>query len=131
SKGDIIQMLFNERWDENRRQLRRSDVSLADVADAIRLYNEQHSDDRVSDRNPANFFKDLTRHRARANAIWPTEVFQRGFTGRALVGGGQCFQFVAIAQGQSEPFPENIPGPTPATRVHPITSAVVPLASRR
>jgi hypothetical protein len=131
SKADIIRIIFNDLWNEEMQSLTRAEVSLAEVVTAIRAYNAKHPEARVSDRNPANFYKDLTRRRATANESWPREIFERGFTGRQLVGGGQCFQFVRRAEGQEEPFPETIPGPSPETHIYPITSAVLPVASRR
>jgi len=125
-------LLFEQRWDEDRGALRRSEVSLSDVSRAIRAVNPslpQHR--RLSDRNPANFFKDFIRNRASANSNWPASILERGYTARQTTGEGQCFEFVPLAEGQTEPFPRLVPEPCNSTARHRIESASLPLASRK
>src|ERR1051325_1903820 len=133
SKPQIIERIFDARWDANNKQLRKSIVTLDDVSEAIRawnLENQKNPDAQLSDRNPANFFKDLTRKRANANKNWPASVFVRGFTARQLTGGGQCFEFIGRSSAQTEPFPLSVPGPSAETPIHRMSSAVLPVASR-
>jgi len=107
-------------------------VSLSDVSEAIREVNRSAPENRpLSDRNPANFFKDFIRNRASANRNWPASVLERGHTARQTTGEGQCFEFVPLAQGQTEPFPPLVPEPSGSTPRHRIESASLPLASRK
>lgn len=126
-------MLFEKRWDESTRSINASLVSLTEVSEAIASFNTKYRSQRnpISTRNPANFFKDIIRHRAAGNRVWPKSVFQLGYTGRQVTGANACFEFVPISQGQEEPFPSRIPDPTPSTPVVRIASVSMPLASRR
>lgn len=129
-KTQIVEALFNERWDEQAGSLRQPVIMLQEVTTAIQRWNQEHPDDQLSARNPANFFKDLTRRRATANASWPTSVFERGYTARQVTGASRCFEFVPVRENQTEPFPLSVPAPTDDTPRHEITSAVLPIASR-
>src|SRR5207249_2400373 len=99
AKTEIIESIFNARWNEKTRQLNKTMVTLRDVATAIHSFNEKNPTADMSARNPANFFKDLTRIRDRANSNWPASVFKRGFTARQMTGGGLCFEFIPISKG--------------------------------
>jgi len=132
NKAPIIKIIFDRLWNERDGAFSRSEVTLDDVQSAIRHHNANNPNAKaVSDRNPANFFKDFTRRRASANQQWPAEIFAKRFSGRQLVGEGKCFEFVPIVPGQLEPFPSKIPGPSVNTPVHSISSLVLPLASLR
>src|SRR5262245_11899615 len=105
---------------------------LHDVQAAIRKHNAEHpSPDNLSDRNPANFFKDFVRRRDSANLHFPKEVFEHGFTARQVTQGGACFEFVPVDVGQTEPFPSKTPqlSAEALDRVHKIQSMSLPLAS--
>ena len=130
-KTQIVESVFNARWDQRTRTVSDRIVTLEQVADAIRRYNSAHPESKLSDRNPANFFKDFIRNRNRANANWPASVFKRGYTARQLTGSNECFEFVPLALGQTEPFPNLIPAPTELTPRCRIESVSLPLASRR
>jgi hypothetical protein len=131
-KTAIVQAIFVKLRDANTGQLTRTVVTLADIGEAIREYNLAHSGESlVSDRNPANFWKDMTRRRRSANDAWPVAVFTAGFTGRQLTGQGRSFEFISLKSGQTEAFPEGVPLPTVDTPRHTIASAILPLASRR
>jgi len=132
-KAPIIELLFEDRWDERTHRLRDPVVSLDEVADAIRRYNaeQSHGAPHVSDRNPANFFKDFIRRRGRANANWPASVTRKGYTARQRTGEGRCFEFVPMAPGQREPFSPACPAPDEHTPTHRIQSASLPPLSRR
>jgi hypothetical protein len=132
-KTDIIERLFLKRWDSTTTSLSNPIVTLEDVSEAIREHNAANPAARLmSDRNPANFFKDFIRVKERANANWPKSILDRGYTARQVTGGNLCFEFVPLAPGQSVPFPFNtVPPPTEHTPRHRIESASLPLASRR
>lgn len=132
AKTAVIELLFKQRWDQDRGTLRRPEVSLSDVSSAIRAVNpslQEHR--RLTDRNPANFFKDFIRNRGSANSNWPASVLQRGYTARQTTGEGHCFEFVPLAHGQTEPFLPLVPDPSESTPRHRIESASLPLASRK
>jgi hypothetical protein len=130
SKTQIIEAIFNARWNQQTQQLNNPIVTLQEVASAIRDFSHKDAELQLSANNPANFFKDLTRNRERANINWPESVFKRGFTARQLTGGGLCFEFIKAAQGQTEPFPLSIAAPSDTTPRQRITSVVLPAASR-
>lgn len=133
TKQEIFERIFVARWDAERGQLSNALVSLDDVAEAIREVNASRPNERpMSDRNPANFFKDFIRDKARSNRRWPQSIRAEGFTARQVTGGGACFEFVPFEPGQADPFPINIvPPPAPAAERHNIESVSLPLASRR
>lgn len=108
-KTIVFEELFNECWDEASRRLNRSVVTLRDVQRKIQDYNRS-STRAISDRNPANFFKDFVRRIDRANAQWPPSVLERGYTAVQVTGGGKAFEFVPLPQGQTEAFPRLEPG---------------------
>jgi hypothetical protein len=131
-KPAVIELLFDERWDSQSKQLSRPVVTLADVQRAIHSYNAAHPATPLSARNPANFFKDFIRNKRNANTNWPARVWQSGFTAKQVTGENRCFEFVPLVEGQDEPFPLNrVPAPSEATPRHSLESASLPLASRR
>lgn len=79
-------------------------MTLQDVAEAIRACNTQDGKDR-SDRNPANFLKDVIRSRG-ASKIWPRKIALLGYTGEQRTGTGDSFEFVPLSAGDDEPFPD-------------------------
>jgi len=101
-KTDVIERLFHGRWDPERGVIRDPVVTLADVQDEIRAAIERGA--RASDKNAANFLYDIIR-KPTANEMWPQSVFKAGYTGKQLVGTGQCFEFVKVESGDTEPFP--------------------------
>ncbi len=132
AKTDVVEQIFQKLWSDSTGQLSRNTVTLSDVQEAIREYNRAHPESkRLSDRNPANFFKDFIRNRERANKNWPKSVLERGFTAQQLTGRNACFEFVPLPEGQKTPFPNKIPDPTPQDALYKVESASLPLASRR
>lgn len=103
-KTDVILYLFEQYWDPVGNGLTKSLMTLQDVAEAIRACNARDGKGR-SDRNPANFLKDVIRSRG-ASKIWPTKIALLGFTGEQRTGAGDSFEFVPYATGQVEPFPD-------------------------
>lgn len=130
-KTTVIESLFRARFDDDSGTLSGAIVSLEEVGEAIRVFNEENGKSH-STRNPANFFKDFIRVRARANANWPAFVLASGFTGRQLTEHGSCFEFVPVTMGQTEAFPlVDFAQPSATTPRYQIESVSLPLASRR
>lgn len=101
-------------------------VTLADVQDQIREAINRGA--RASDKNAANFLYDIIRN-PNANEMWPRSVFEAGYTGRQLVGTGQCFEFVKLPQSATEPFP-NVFKWTEETKKTEVQSLSLPLLVR-
>lgn len=132
-KSEIIEALFKQRWNAQTKALTNAVVTLNDVSGAIEQYNSgRPPSQRLSTKNPANFFKDFIRNKRRANANWPLFILQAGYTARQVTGQGRCFEFVEIPPGQAVPFPETVvPLPDQNTPRHRVESVSLPLASRR
>ncbi|MBP6677452.1 MAG: hypothetical protein KA156_00030 [Paracoccus sp.] len=102
-------------------------MSLDDVAQAIRECNDLYGAT-LSDRNPANFMKDLLRG-ANASSNWPTSVAARHFTAVQRTGDGECFEFIPYRPGQTEPFPDAFGVREDAPR-YPVQSISIPLVTK-
>lgn len=126
-KTDVIDYLFERHWDEGRGILRRTLMSLTDVADAIRACNEKDGKKR-SDRNPANFLKDIVRSTT-ANKTWPARIAAHRLTGVQRTGSGDSFEFIPFKAEQREPFPDQF-RPAPDTRVVDVQTLSIPSASK-
>lgn len=103
-KTQVIEHLFEKHWDAANGALDKTLMSLDDVAQAIRECNKLYGST-LSDRNPANFMKDLLRG-ANASKNWPASVAAQRFTGIQRTGDGECFEFIPYRPGQTEPFPD-------------------------
>lgn len=103
-KTAVIEHLFDSNWDPEKKTLRKTLMSLDDVSHAIRYCNGIDSKKR-SDKNPANFLKDVVRSRNASN-IWPAKITALGYTGEQRTGAGDSFEFIRIPPGQTEPFPD-------------------------
>lgn len=132
-KLSIIEKLFFDKWNAQTQSFKGSPiVTLKEIGDAIRWHNKQNPDDKLSDRNPANFFKDFIRNRASANANWPQSVWQEKYTARQTTGGGNVFEFIKAPTDQSEPFPSFVhtyPRDPNAPR-HSLQSVSLPILAR-
>lgn len=129
-KTEVIETLFRERFDPNTGKIAKPLVTITEIGNAIRSYNAKHHT-KFSDANPANFAKDIFRTRNGANRNWPKFVFDAGFSGRQVTGGGSVFEFVPINSGQTEPFPPaEFALPSAETPIFRIESVSLPLASR-
>ncbi|WP_367786124.1 MULTISPECIES: hypothetical protein [unclassified Stenotrophomonas] len=126
-KTAVIEYLFNKNWDEATGTLRKSLMSLTDVSDAIRACNLADGKSR-SDRNPANFLKDVVRSRS-ASSIWPKSVSERKFTGVQRTGKGDSFEFVPYKDEQKQAFPDGFRHST-STKVFDMQTLSIPLASK-
>lgn len=79
-------------------------VYFQDVQDAIRYCNANLGT-KLSDRNPANFMKDMLRGR-NPSVNWPQRLADLKITARQQVGQNRVFEFVDYANGQTVPFPD-------------------------
>ena len=105
-KTIVIEHLFLKHWDEQSQALQRTLMSLDDVAQAIRDCRSLGVT--LSDRNPANFMKDLLRG-GNTSKNWPKLVADKGFAAEQRTGEGECFEFIPFAPGQAEAFPDAFP----------------------
>lgn len=131
NKTAIIEALFDKRWRGPKKPLSNPIVTLAQVQVSIRAHNKANPTNKLSTRNPANFFKDFIRKKKSANKNWPKSVLTRGYTGRQVTGKGLCFEFIPLQRGQTDPFPASGIRPSRNAVHHKIQSASMPLASRR
>src|SRR6266699_1784737 len=108
-KTIIIENIFDRRWDSKAGVVTNDLVTLTDVSDAIRRFNRKIPSGmkRMSDRNPANFFKDFIRVTSAANRNWPKSVLTRGYTARQETGAGNSFRFVRLPSGHVSAFVES------------------------
>jgi hypothetical protein len=126
-KTKIIEHLFMKHWNASNGKLDRSLMSLDDVAQAIRECNDVHGTT-LSDRNPANFMKDLLRG-ANASKNWPSFVAAKRFTGIQRTSDGECFEFIPYRLGQTEPFPDAFKVRSDAP-CFPVQSISIPLVTK-
>ncbi len=108
-KTIIIEHIFDQRWNLNTQSLTRDLITLSDVSDAIKHFNKNVPEglDPMSDRNPANFFKDFIRRTSSANRNWPKSVLSRGYTARQETGAGNSFRFIRLPAGHVTAFVES------------------------
>lgn len=126
-KTEVVERLFDKHWDESTQTLRQSLMSLEDVAQAIRECNKINGTS-LSDRNPANFMKDLMRG-ANASNNWPASVAARRYTAYQRTGDGDVFEFVPYRDDQTEPFPDVFKTREDAPR-YPVQSISLPLVTK-
>ncbi|MGI3213046.1 hypothetical protein ACROSR_18275 [Roseovarius tibetensis] len=126
-KTQVIEHLFYKHWNEAEGALDRTLMSLDDVAQAIRECNDLYGST-LSDRNPANFMKDLLRG-ANASKNWPASVASRRFTGVQRTGDGESFEFIPYRPGQTEPFLDAFGVRNDAPR-YPVQSISIPLVTK-
>lgn len=126
-KTKVIEHLFDKFWDQNTNSLSKTLMSLDDVAQAIRDCNALYGST-LSDRNPANFMKDLLRG-ANASQNWPKSVAKQLFTGIQRTSDSDCFEFIPYKKGQTEPFPDAFKVRANAS-VYPIQSLSLPLVTK-
>lgn len=127
AKTRVVEHLFFENWDPERQRLRKSVMSLEQVSRAIRACNEKYGTS-LSDRNPANFLKDLLRGR-NTSRNWPESVAALGYTAVQRTGSGDAFEFILYGAGQTAPFADRFPIMSDAPRCA-IQSLSMPLAMK-
>lgn len=132
-KPEVIEKLFEAKWDPTTGMLREHVVTLEEVQRAILEYNAAHPDRKpVSARNPANFIKDIERRRRTAVNHWPRSVADKGYSAVQETGGNACFRFVKLAPGAAPFGGEAFINPPPL-ELSPIVveSLSLPLASKQ
>lgn len=122
----VIEHLFFKHWDEKSSSLSKASMSLDDIAEAIRECREHGVT--LSDRNPANFLKDILRG-GNASAKWPNSVAEKRYSAVQRTGSGECFEFIPYRPEQTEPFPDDFPVRPSAVR-YPIQSTSIPLVTK-
>jgi hypothetical protein len=123
-KTQVIEDLFFHRYDPKTETLADDIVTLADVSEAIRRVG-----DGLSNRNPANFMKDIVRSPSR-NETFPRAVVAEGWTARQDPGEGRCFRFVPLPSDQTTAFLTSEPEAIHLAHPHPIQSLSLAPASR-
>lgn len=109
-------------------------VTLDEVVEAIRHVNlslEAAGKKPLSDNNPANFWKDLTR--GGLARYWPPTVFHEGFIGDDAIGMGEkaCFRFVPVDEAHPEGFEAPVePSEEAMSRILTLESLSMPLAMK-
>ncbi len=128
-KTAIIEALFDARYQRATISPQAQVVTLDEVASAIRSAKAAGTT-RLSDRNPANFMKDIVRKETR-NDVFPTSVVQRGWTAQQATGKGNCFRFIRLPPGQTTAFKVIRPPASAVAKPHLIQSlSLVPEARR-
>lgn len=102
-------------------------MTMVDVQKAIQHFQKAEKTT-LSDRNVANFMKDIVRGQ-NASKIWPASLTEKRYTAVQATGEGNVFEFVAFLEGQTEPFPDKFK-PNAEQRRHSISSVSVPLFAR-
>jgi hypothetical protein len=106
AKTQVIEWVFDQRYDPSTGKLSDAIVTMDDISDGIVATGAK-----LSSSNPANFWKDLTRSgTAGLNRNWPGTVFDRGYAGADAIGqmDRAVFTFVEVATGQTGPFLEGL-----------------------
>jgi hypothetical protein len=108
-KTRIIEQIFDSRWNLGTQSVTRDLVTLKDVSVAIKRYNRKvpKGFKPMSDKNPANFFKDFIRRTSAANRNWPKSLLARGYTARQETGAGNSFRFIRLPAGHVTAFVES------------------------
>jgi hypothetical protein len=131
-KTAIFERLFDKRWNDERSALSESVVNLEEVADEIVNFNaDKTGRQRLSQKNPANFYKDFTRKVKSANRNWPATIRTKRFTAVGLTGESRCFKFIPLPADREEPFVDVFPALAEDAGIYRISSASLPLAARQ
>lgn len=128
SKLAVIEHIFDQLYDPVSGKLSRTLVTFEDVVAAIRYCNNAGLTN-LSDKNPANFLKDVIRGE-NANQNWPAKLIKLRFTARQSPGNRQVFEFVPFESGQQVPFPDKYKASSTISR-HRIQTISLPLASKK
>src|SRR5580658_3574877 len=103
-KPQGIERIYDQLVDAATGQLSRMVVTSTDVVDAILWCNANQGTD-LSEKNPANFIKDVIRGHG-ASRMWPRRLHELRIGGRQVTGDGNVFEFVPYEEGQTEAFPQ-------------------------
>lgn len=127
-KTKVIEYLFFKYWDDGTEKLKKSIMSMTDVQRAIKHCN-RHLGTKLSDRNPANFMKDVVRGKG-ASRNWPESVHEKRYTAVQTPGDGNIFEFRPYGPDQEEAFPDpySLHQDSPA---YVVQSVSMPLTAKR
>lgn len=126
-KPEIIERIFEQLLDPQSGELTRTLVTNSDVTEAI-LWAQKALGSTLSEKNPANFMKDIIRG-AGASGMWPDKLKQLRIGGRQVTGKGNVFEFVRYEDEQTDPFPNRF-GYRDAVERFRIQSVSMPLATK-
>jgi hypothetical protein len=126
-KPQVIERIYDQLVDPGTGQLTRAIVTSSDVVDAI-LWCNANQGTALSEKNPANFIKDVIRGQG-ASRMWPRRLHELRIGGRQVTGDGNIFEFVPYVEGQTEAFPQLF-GYHAGVPEHEIQSVSMPLASQ-
>jgi len=126
-KHHVIEYIFDQLWDEETKTLTRTAISMEDVTNGIRWANANKGS-KLSDRNPANFMKDVVRGFG-GSKMWPQKLKELKWTAVQKKGSSHVFEFVRYAEGQDDPFPNPF-GHHEAVRTHHVQSLSIPQATK-
>lgn len=128
-KTAIIEALFDERYRNGTIPQRKRLITLKQVSAAIRKARSAGTST-LSDRNPANFMKDIVRKETR-NEVFPGSVVERGWTAQQATGKGNCFRFIPLPPDQATAFKVIVPPARVLREPHPIQSLSLAYEVRR
>lgn len=126
-KPVVFLELFRRRYDAHSKTFSDTSITNEELQDLI-LVLKQEEGISLGVSNPANFLKDFLRSSSR-NKIWPLEIKNAGFTARQAFGEGRVFDFIPMAEGQLEPFPDDFVLPEGGT-VHELEAVSLSSAAR-
>ena len=126
-KPEVIERIYERLVDPATGQLTRTVVTNDDVVEAI-LWCNQNGGTSLSEKNPANFIKDVIRGQG-ASGMWPQRLHEMRIGGRQVTGDGNVFEFVPYAERQTEAFPQLF-GYHEGVPEHKLQSVSMPLASK-
>jgi ribonuclease P protein component len=126
-KPQVIERIFDLLYDPATGTLSKTVVTAPEVQEAKRWCNENLGTTIKLDSNPYNFMKDIVRSTSGRKA-WPQRIRDLGWTGVQRTGGSNVFEFVPVAEEESDTIDFQ---PTESTPTFPIQSLSLPLASRQ
>lgn len=122
-KTKVLEHLFYNisNWSDETKTLSKPVITSADLVAAIRYCNNEYGT-KLSDKNPANFMKDLVRNDSGCEN-WPESLRERRFTARQVTRNNKVFAFLPYGPEQASPFPDPyLPGvDTPRIRIQSLT----------
>ena len=126
-KPQVIDRIYDQLFDAASGRLTRTIVTNTDVVEAI-LWCNANLGTSLSEKNPANFIKDVIRGHG-ASGMWPQRLHELRVGGRQVTGDSNVFEFVPYEADQTEAFPQLF-GMHEGVREHELQSVSMPLASK-
>lgn len=126
-KPYVIERIFDQLYDPATGLLSKTVVTAPEIEEAKRWCNENHGTTIQLDSNPYNFMKDIVRSSSGRKA-WPQRIRELGWVGVQRTGGSSVFEFVPVAEEESDTIDFK---PTECTPTFQVQSLSLPLASRQ